>query len=92
MSVRIADQGSLERMLQGRSALRDAPVLLFNGPPLAYDASCGTYYATQNMESDIWDGNFSSDSGELWWQEDSSFQSKGQAIAEGHRFVMYCIY
>lgn len=91
MSVRTADPGNLEKMLQGMEEVQDMPAPLFNGHPLAYDVSCETYYTTQDMENDIWDGIFSSDSGELWWQEDSYFDSQEQAIAEGHRFTMYCI-
>ena len=91
MSARIADTDSLKELLHGLKEKLEKPEITFNGHALAYDAPGESYYVTQNMENGVWDGMFTCEDGELYWQEDSYFESCEQAIAEGHRFVLYCI-
>lgn len=91
MSVGTVDTHQLEQLIGGLEEAQDKPVVLFNDHALAYDALTGRYFATQDMESGMWDGVFTCGSGELYWQRDSYFTRHADAIAEGHEFALYCV-
>lgn len=64
--------------------------LLFNGYPLPYDAEHKTYYLSQNMNTDDWQGSLSlsTPGGELYFLEDPLLFDKPAAISSGHTFSL----
>ncbi len=65
--------------------------ILFNGYPLPYDAETDTYYLSQNMNTDDWQGalSLSVPDGELYFLEDEFLFHKSLAISTGHAFSLY---
>lgn len=64
--------------------------LLYNGCPLPYDAENNTYYLSQNMNNNDWQGalSLSSPDGELYFLEDALLFDKSEAIRSGHAFSL----
>lgn len=65
--------------------------LLFDGYPLPMDKDSQTYYLSQNMNTDAWQGalSLSSSDGELYLLEDELLFDKANAIRSGHAFSLY---
>ena len=64
--------------------------LLYNGYPLPYDTENNTYYLSQNMNNNDWQGalSLSSPNGELYFLEDTLLFDKSEAIRSGHTFSL----
>ena len=64
--------------------------LLYNGLPLPYDIENNTYYLSQNMNNNDWQGalSLSSPDGELYFLEDALLFDKSEAIRSGHAFSL----
>lgn len=90
MNVRIADKTILDDYMQSDD-LGENPVICFDGYEIAHDSDTNIYYVTQNMYGDAWNGQFTTDTGQLFWAEDEYLQHFREAIAEGHIFTLYHI-
>lgn len=64
--------------------------LLYNGYPLPYDIENNTYYLSQNMNNNEWQGalSLSSPNGELFFLEDALLFDKSEAIRSGPTFSL----
>lgn len=65
--------------------------LLFDGYPLPMNKDNHTYYLSQNMNTDTWQGvlSLSSSDGALYFLEDELLFDKAAAIQSGHAFSLY---